>query len=120
LKLIIQNITHLNELNQQLECQYLRFTDDMSMTMHNHSLSSHLPKDDDHSTSLTTANGHDEISEIDSLSFNDEHREEIDELQQEEGQSENYDQLLADIIETLTNQSKKIYEYFSHFFFRYI
>jgi len=114
LKVISQNITHLNELNQQLECQYLRFTDDMSMSMQNHLLASHLPKDDDEqhqfkSTSSTTTNGRDETSEVDSISFNDEHREEIDESQQQDdGSMENYDKLLSDIIETLTNQSERI------------
>ncbi len=114
MKVISQNITHLNELNQQLECQYLRFTDDMSMSMHNHLLASHLPKDDDEqhqfkSTSSTTTNGRDETSEVDSISFNDEHREEIDESQQQDdGSMENYDKLLNDIIETLTNQSERI------------
>ena len=43
---ITQNITHLNSLNQQLECQYLRFTDDMPMTTHNNSLSSQILKDE--------------------------------------------------------------------------
>jgi len=119
MKLLTQNITHLNDLNQQLECQYLRFTDDMPMTTHSHLLSSHLPRDDDDgsgeqhqfkstSSTTTTTNGHDETSEIDSVSFTDEHREEIDDLQQQDdGQLENYDQLLVDIIETLTNQSER-------------
>ena len=119
LKFVTQNVTHLNDLNQQLECQYLRFTDDMQMTAHNQSLSSHLPKNDNDeqqqqqqfrstsSTVTTTTNGHDENSELDSVSFNDERREEIEDLQQtDEGQMENYDQLLAEIIETLTEQSK--------------
>ncbi|CAF0790315.1 unnamed protein product [Rotaria sordida] len=111
LKLITQNITHLNELNQQLECQYLRFTDDMSMTIYNQLLPSHLTKDDDEqhqfkSTSSTTTNGHDETSEVDSVSFNDEHRQEIDDLQQQDDESpENYEQLLTDIIEMLTKQN---------------
>ncbi len=119
LKLITQNVTHINDLNQQLECQYLRFTDDMPMITHSHLLSSHLPRDDDDggeqhqfksASSTTTTNGHDEISEIDSVSFNDEHREEIDDLQQsDDGQLENYDQLLVNIIETLKNQSKNIF-----------
>jgi len=87
------------------------------MTTHSHLLSSHLPKDDDDgeqhqfkstSSTTTTTNGHDEISEIDSVSFNDEHREEIDDLQQsDDGQIENYDQLLVDIIEKLTNQGER-------------
>lgn len=114
LKVLTQNITHLNDLNQQLECQYLRFIDDIPMTTHNNSLSSQLLTDGDNeqhqfksTSSTTTTNGHDEISEIDSVSLNDEHREEIDELQQtDDGQIENYDQLLADIIENLTNQCK--------------
>jgi hypothetical protein len=89
------------------------------MTTPNNSLSSHLPKNDNDeqqqqfrstsSTITTTTNGHDENSELDSISFNDEHREEIDDLQQsDDGQMENYDQLRADIIETLTEQSKNI------------
>jgi hypothetical protein len=97
----------------------------MQMTIHNQSLSSHLPKNDNDeqqqqqqfkstsSTITTTTNVHDENSELDSVSFNDEHREEIEELQQsDEGQIENYDQLLADIIETLTDQSKSIHLYY--------
>ncbi len=89
------------------------------MITHSHLLSSHLPRDDDDggeqhqfksASSTTTTNGHDEISEIDSVSFNDEHREEIDDLQQsDDGQLENYDQLLVNIIETLKNQSKNIF-----------
>jgi hypothetical protein len=125
LKVVTQNITHLNDLNQQLECQYLRFTDDMQMTAHSHSLSSHLPKDDNDeqhqfksASSTTTTNGHDGTSDLDSVSFNDEHREEIEDLQQTDaGQLENYDQLLADIIETLTNQSKRLNGYFSHLYY---
>ncbi|UJR35498.1 hypothetical protein I4U23_028252 [Adineta vaga] len=118
LKLLTKNITYLDELNQQLECQYLRFTDDMSVSTHNHSLSSQFTKDDDEqqhqqppfkSTSSTTINGHDETSEIDSISFNEEHREEIDDLhQQDEIQIENYDQLLVDIIETLKHQNQEM------------
>jgi hypothetical protein len=116
LKVVTQNVTHLNDLNQQLECQYLRFTDDMQTTAHNQSLSSHLPKNDNDeqqqfrstsSTITTNTNGHDENSELDSVSFNDERREEIEDLQQtDEGQMENYDQLLAEIIESLTDRSK--------------
>ncbi|CAF1246552.1 unnamed protein product [Adineta steineri] len=112
LKNITQNITHLNDLNQQLECQYLRFTDDMQMTINRQLLSAYLSKDDNDeqnqfkSTPSTTTNGHDETSELDSISFSDEHREEIDDLQQQgEGHIENYDQLLADMIVTLTNQN---------------
>ncbi|CAF3382483.1 unnamed protein product [Rotaria sp. Silwood1] len=112
LKLITQNITHLNELNQQLECQYLRFTDDLSMTIYNPLLPSHLTKEDDEqlqfkSTSSTTTNGHDETSEIDSISFTEEHQQEIDDLQQQQDDEslENYDQLLSDIIAMLTNQN---------------
>ncbi|CAF2381089.1 unnamed protein product [Rotaria sp. Silwood2] len=116
LKFITQDIAHLNELNQQLECQYLRFTDDMSMTIYNNLLPSHLAKDDDDdqhqfkSTSSTTTNGHDGTSDLDSISFNDEHRQEIDDLQQQQQQQddeplENYDQLLRDIIEMLRNQN---------------
>jgi hypothetical protein len=101
----------------------------MPMTTHSHLLSTHLPKDEDNdeqqqqqhqfkSTSSTTTNGHDETSELDSVSFSEEHREENDDLQQQDdGQLENYDQLLAEIIETLTNQSERIYEYFIHFYY---
>jgi hypothetical protein len=87
----------------------------VSITTHSNLLSSHLPKGDDDdseqhqfksASSTTTTNGPDETSELDSVSFNDERREEMDELQQsDDGQLENYDQLLADIIQTLTNQS---------------
>lgn len=117
LKIVTQNLTHLNELNQQLECQYLRFIDDIPITTHNNSLSSNIISDGDDisnneqqqfksTSSTTTANGHDEISEIDSVSFNDEHHEDIDDLQQtDDEQLENYDQLLANIIENLTHRS---------------
>jgi hypothetical protein len=109
---VTQNLIHLNDLNQQLECQYLRYTDDMPMATHSHLLTSLLPTEEpeQHQLKSTTTNGHDENSELDSISFNDEHRDEIDDLQQQEdGQVENYDQLLTDIIETLTNRSKRIH-----------
>ena len=47
LKLLTQNIVHLEELNQQLECQYLRFTDDMSMTTYGYPLPPHLAREED-------------------------------------------------------------------------
>ncbi|CAF0864339.1 unnamed protein product [Adineta ricciae] len=110
LKVLSKNISNLDNLNRQLECQYLRFTDEMSMPMHNQSLASHVSKDDDEqaamkSTSSTTANGHDATSELDSISFSDDHQDENDDFQQEdEGQMENYEQLLAEIIEILKHQ----------------
>lgn len=121
LKLITQNISHLHELNQQLECQYLRFTDDMLIAKHNNTLPSNLTRDDDDehhqykstsSTTTTTTNGHDEHSEGDSISFTDEQRHDMDDLnqQKDDEQQENYDELLAQTIEILTNQSKKINE----------
>jgi len=117
LKILTQNLTHLNDLNQQLECQYLRFTDDMQTNIHSQLLVSNLSArdgdiDDEqhqyHSTSSTaTNNGHEENSEFDSVSFNEDNREEFDDIQQNtDGVLENYDQLLTDIIEYLTNQSK--------------
>ena len=112
LKTITHHIVHLNDLNQQLECQYLRFTDEMPMAVHSQAITPHLPGDDDEqppfkSTSSTTTNGRDETSDIDSISFNEEHRDEIDELHQaEDTQAENYDQLFAEIIDLLTNQSQ--------------
>ena len=112
LKTITRHIVDLNDLNQQLECQYLRFTDEMPMAVHPQAITTNLPGGDDdeqppfQSTSSTTTNGRDEISDIDSISFNDEHREEIDDLQQpEDTQAENYDQLLAEMIDLLKNQS---------------
>ncbi|CAM4761129.1 unnamed protein product [Rotaria magnacalcarata] len=115
LRLVTQNITHLNELNRQLECQYLRFTDDMLIGAPNSLLPSHLTRDDDDelnqfksASSTTTTNGHDETSELDSISFSDEHRQDIEDSnpQQDDDQPEKYDQLLADIIEILNNQNK--------------
>ncbi|CAF3412449.1 unnamed protein product [Rotaria socialis] len=115
LRLVTQNITHLNELNQQLECQYLRFTDDMLMGTHNNLLPSHLTRDEDDelnqfksASSTTTTNGRDETSELDSISFSEEHRQDIEDFnpQQDDDQPEKYDQLLADIIEILNNQNK--------------
>lgn len=112
LKTITHHIVDLNDLNQQLECQYLRFTDEMPMAVHPQAVTTNLLGDDDEqppfqSTSSTTTNARDEISDIDSISFNEEHREEVDDLQQsEDPQAENYDQLLAEMIELLKNRSK--------------
>lgn len=119
LKILTQNLTYLNELNQQLECQYLRFTEDIQMTNHVQSLSTQLVRDENEgeqqqqqqqqmkSSASITTNGQEEQSELDSISFCEEHRDELDDLQAiDEGQTENYDQLLADLIETLLEQSK--------------
>lgn len=116
LKTLAQNITHLNDLNQQLECEYLRFNDEIPIQTHNPSLTSNLLAHHDEeqqqqlhpytSTSSTTTNGRDENSELDSVSLNDEHRDEMDDIhQQDNTQTEDYDKLLAEIIEILTNQS---------------
>jgi hypothetical protein len=98
----------------------------MPMTTHSHLLPSHLPKEDDDDeqqhqfkpASSTATNGHDETSELDSVSFSEEHREEIDDLQQQDdGQVENYDQLLANIIEALKNRSENLYKCFIQFYY---
>lgn len=114
LKNLIQNLTYLNELNQQLECQYLRFTDEIPTGNPSHSVSSQRLKDENdqqqmRSNASITTNGQEEQSELDSVSFCEEHREDLDDFQQiDEGQTENYDQLLEDLIQTITEQSKKI------------
>jgi len=116
LKTLTQNITHLNDLNKQLECAYLRFNDEIPIQTHNPSLTSNLLAHHDEeqqqqlhpytSTSSTTTNGRDENSELDSVSLNDEHRDEMDDIhQQDNTQTEDYDKLLAEIIEILTNQN---------------
>ena len=111
LKHITKNIAHLNELNQQTEYQYLRLSDEMPVVMKNLPLSSYMLLDEDElhhgkSTPSTTTNGRDENSEIDSVSFNDEHRDEIDDYQQQEdSRIENYDQLVNEVMEILANQS---------------
>ena len=79
------------------------------MTVNSQLLSSYLTGHDEQhqfkSTSSNTTNGHDETSESDSTSFNDEYRQEFDDIHDE--QVENYDQLLSDIIDILTKKSKK-------------
>ena len=116
LKILIHNLTYLNELNQQLECQYLRVTDEVPTTNPSHSVSSQRLKDGSEgdqqqqqmrSNASITTNGQEEQSELDSVSFCEERREDLDDFQQnDEGQTENYDQLLEDIIQALTEQSK--------------
>ena len=111
-KLVSRNITHLDELNQKLECQYLRFTDEMPMGGQNQLLTCNfIVGDDEQNPSRSvlppSMRAHDANSERDSISLNDDHRDEMDDTQQpEESELENYDQLLADVIELLTNQSE--------------
>lgn len=115
LKILTQNLTYLNELNQQLECQYLRFTEDIQMNNPGQTVSTQFFKDENDteqqqqqmkSSASITTNGQEEQSELDSVSFCEEHRDELDDLQQiDEGQTENYELLLADLIETLIEQS---------------
>lgn len=112
---LTQNITHLNDLNRQLQCQYLRFIDDFPMLTHNTVLTSNaLATYDDEqqpftSTSSTATNGRDENSESDSVSFNDEHRDDMDDVQQQdETQVEDYDKLFTEILDILTNQSNRL------------
>lgn len=58
------------------------------------------------SISSTATNGRDENSESDSVSFNDEHRDEVDDLHQQENvPAEDYEKLLTEIMEILANQS---------------
>jgi hypothetical protein len=115
LRTIQANICHLDELNQQLEWKYLQLTEDVPMTKHSpvfhaavvaHDVDDELQQQPMKSRSSTTTNGRDENSDIDSMSFNDENRDEIDDLQQHDDvEMENYDQLLAETIQILTNQS---------------
>ena len=110
-KLVSRNVTHLDELNQQLECQYLRFTDEMPMCRQSQPSTCHfvVGEDEQNPSKSVVANmrASDANSERDSISLNDDHRDDIDEsLQPDESQLENYDQLLADVLELLTNQSE--------------
>lgn len=113
LKLITQNINHLKELNQQAEYQYLRLSDEVSLNSINPLPSSFVcVEEDEHqqnkSILSTTTNGRDENSEIDSVSFSEDHHgDETDQQQQQdEVQTENYDDLLNELIEVLHSQSK--------------